>query len=75
MAGGDQHRFQPHLWREAPKVEVYLIGYQGSLYDRILEVDFLARLRNIQRFGSVAELIAQMNGDVAATRRIAEVAP
>jgi riboflavin kinase / FMN adenylyltransferase len=54
------------------KVEVYLIGYQGLLYDRPIEIDFLARLRDIQRFDAVASLVAQMIKDIAEAIRIAE---
>jgi riboflavin kinase/FMN adenylyltransferase len=53
------------------KVEVHLVDFQGWLYEQRLEVDFLARLRDIQRFGSVPDLIRQMDLDIAATRRIA----
>jgi len=53
------------------KVEVHLIGYQGSLYDQTIEVDFLARLRDIVRFDSPDALVAQMTRDVALTRDIA----
>lgn len=56
----------------APKVEIYLIGLEGSLYDRVVEVDFLARLRDIERFGSADQLVRKMDRDVAATRRIVE---
>lgn len=52
------------------KIEVHLVDYHGSLYDRHLEVDFLDRLRDIQRFGSVEELIRQMDRDIEATRQI-----
>ncbi len=52
------------------KIEAYLIGYCGSLYDRTIEVDFLSRLRDIERFGSVAALVAQLDRDVAATGKI-----
>jgi riboflavin kinase/FMN adenylyltransferase len=55
-----------------PKVELFLIGYQGSLYGQAVEVDFLARLRDIERFGSADQLVLQMDRDVAATRRIVE---
>jgi riboflavin kinase/FMN adenylyltransferase len=41
------------------------------LYGRTIEVDFLSRLRDIQRFHSVAELVSQMDRDLEATRRIA----
>jgi len=53
------------------KVEVHLLDYRGLLYDRWIEVDFLARLRNIKKFASVGELLAQMARDVAATRAVA----
>lgn len=57
------------------KVEVHLIGYEGSLYGRQIEVDFLARLRDIERFDSVGRLIAQMDRDVEAARKIAANQP
>jgi riboflavin kinase/FMN adenylyltransferase len=53
------------------KVEAYLIGYQGFLYDQTIAVDFLARLRDIERFDSVDALVAQMGRDVAAAVKIA----
>ncbi len=56
----------PTFGEQAMKVEVHLIGYHGSLYGRPLEVDFLRRLRDIQRFDSVAALREQLQRDVAA---------
>lgn len=53
------------------KVEVHLIDYQGWLYDRDLEVDFLARLRGVERYATVEELLAQMDRDIAAARTLA----
>ena len=55
---------------QALKVEAYLLDFQGNIYDRSVEVDFLARLRDIERFDSVARLIAEMSKDVESTRRI-----
>jgi len=54
------------------KVEAHLIGYQGTLYDRPVEVDFLSRLRDIERFDCVDALVEQVNRDIAATREIAK---
>jgi riboflavin kinase/FMN adenylyltransferase len=54
------------------KVEAHLLDYQGDLYDRWVEVDFLARLRNIIKFASVEELLAKMQCDIAATRAAVE---
>jgi riboflavin kinase/FMN adenylyltransferase len=52
------------------KIEAYLIGYCSSLYERTIEVDFLSRLRDIERFASVASLVAQLDRDVAATLEV-----
>ncbi|HUT93238.1 MAG TPA: bifunctional riboflavin kinase/FAD synthetase [Thermoguttaceae bacterium] len=53
------------------KVEAHLMDYAGELfYDRQIEVDFLARLRDIVRFDSVGRLVAEMGRDVAAAREI-----
>jgi riboflavin kinase/FMN adenylyltransferase len=52
------------------KVEVHLLDFDRSLYGTVLEVDFLARLRDIRPFGSVDELTQQLSRDVEATRSI-----
>jgi riboflavin kinase / FMN adenylyltransferase len=49
------------------KVEVHIIGFQGVIYNSLIEVDFLARLREIKRFGSVEALVKQMAHDVERT--------
>lgn len=54
------------------KVEAHLIQYDGELHGRTIEVDFLARLRDIKRFGSVDQLTAQMDRDISAARQIAQ---
>jgi riboflavin kinase/FMN adenylyltransferase len=54
----------PTFGEHALKVEVHLIGFAGQLYGEALEVDFLARLRDIQPFGSVEALQTQLAEDV-----------
>ena len=46
------------------RVEVHLIGFDGTLYNQPLEVDFLARLRDIRPFDSPNALIEQLNRDI-----------
>ncbi len=46
------------------KVEAHLIGYTGSLYEKVLEVDFLVRLRDTKKFDSADALVAQIKRDV-----------
>ena len=65
----------PTFGESALKVEVHLIGFEGSLYGQPLEVDFLARLRDIQPFESALALQRQLAADVAAAERIAHSEP
>jgi riboflavin kinase / FMN adenylyltransferase len=51
-------------------IEAYLIDFQGNLYGRMLQLDFLRRLRGERRFGSAEALIEQMHDDVTQTREI-----
>jgi riboflavin kinase/FMN adenylyltransferase len=53
------------------KVEAFLLDYEGDLYGQPIEIDFLARLRNIKKFESAEQLVAQVAQDVARTREIA----
>ena len=52
------------------RVEVYLLDIDRDLYGRVLEVDFVRRLRAEQQFASVEALVTQMAEDVAETRRV-----
>jgi riboflavin kinase / FMN adenylyltransferase len=54
----------------ALKVEAYILGFDGDIYGQPVEVDFLARLRDIKRFESVDALLAQMARDVQQTAAI-----
>lgn len=50
-------------------VEVYLLDWDGDLYDAVLSVELVARLRDERRFGSADALVAQMRDDEAEARR------
>jgi riboflavin kinase/FMN adenylyltransferase len=53
------------------RVEVHLLDYHETLYGQPLEVDFLAKLRDIRPFDSPAALVEQVRRDVEETKRIA----
>jgi riboflavin kinase/FMN adenylyltransferase len=53
-----------------PLLEVHLFDWDGSLYGRYLDVDFVERLRDEQKFESLDALVAQMHRDAAAARRV-----
>jgi riboflavin kinase/FMN adenylyltransferase len=55
------------------RVEVHLIDYAETLYNQPLEVDFLARLRDIRPFDSPAALVVQLNRDIEQVKRIATI--
>jgi riboflavin kinase / FMN adenylyltransferase len=51
--------------------EVHVIGYEGDLYGRSLEIEFLSRLRDQRAFDSPHTLAEAIGDDVAASVRIA----
>ena len=61
----------PTFGEHALKVEVHVIDWHGPLYGTVLEVDFLARLRDIQRFENVDALQRQLQADVETARQTA----
>lgn len=50
-------------------VEVYLLDWDGDLYDATLTVEITARLREERQFASVDALVEQMRADEAEARR------
>ncbi len=58
----------PTFGEDQLKVEVHLLDYSGDLYGQPLEVDFVRRLRDIQKFASKQELVEQLALDIEATR-------
>ena len=51
-------------------VEVYVLDFDGDLYDQVIEVQFVKRLREERKFESVQALIAQMQQDVVQSRQL-----
>lgn len=56
------------------RVEAHLLGFQGDLYGRELELEWGVKLREEQRFASPVELRAQIERDLAAVRAAAGLA-
>jgi riboflavin kinase/FMN adenylyltransferase len=50
-------------------VEVHLLGFDGDLYGRTLDVEVLARLRDERRFDGPEALVAQIREDRAEAER------
>ena len=52
----------------APLLEVHLFDFAGDLYGQEIEVEFVARIREERKFGSLEELKAAMARDIARAR-------
>ncbi len=55
-------------------VEVYILDFDGDLYGRELEVEFVDKLRDQETFSSLDALVEQINRDVANTRETLAIA-
>ncbi|MCZ6538453.1 MAG: bifunctional riboflavin kinase/FMN adenylyltransferase [Chloroflexi bacterium] len=51
-------------------IEAFLLDFDGDLYTKRLRLEFVTRLRSEVAFGSVEQLVEQMNKDVEQTREI-----
>ena len=51
-------------------LEAHLLDFEADLYGETARVEFVAHLRGQARFESAADLVAQMDRDVAATRQV-----
>ncbi len=52
------------------RVEAHLLGYQGDLYGKVVDVTFIERLRPEKRFSGVDELKEQIAQDIVEARKI-----
>ena len=61
---------RPTLGAGEPLLEVHLFDFNGDLYERYLQVDFVAKLRDEVRFPSVEALVSRIADDASTARRI-----
>jgi riboflavin kinase / FMN adenylyltransferase len=61
---------RPTVDGTAPLLEVHVFDWDGSLYGRELDVEFVAKIRDEEKFESLDALVAQMHHDAAAARRL-----
>ncbi len=64
----------PTFGETARKFEAHLLGFAGDLYGRTLDVDLLARVRDVVRFESSEALKQQLNHDLETVRALANAA-
>lgn len=61
---------RPTVFGTEPLLEAHLFDFDGDLYGRRIEVEFVAKLRDEEKFDGLAELVAQMNRDAAQARQV-----
>jgi riboflavin kinase/FMN adenylyltransferase len=59
----------PTFGEDARKVEAHLLGFSGDVYGRPMAVEFVAKLRDTRPFGGPAELVEQLQRDIAAAKQ------
>jgi riboflavin kinase/FMN adenylyltransferase len=64
--------YRPTFGGDRLTIEVFLLDFDGDLYGAQLEVSFVARIRDEEKFASAAELAEAIARDVAETRRLLE---
>ncbi|MBI3742554.1 MAG: hypothetical protein HY257_12480, partial [Chloroflexi bacterium] len=67
-AGAASIGVRPTFGGTTRQLEVYVLDFSGDLYEQVIEVEFVKRLRAEKKFASAAELIAQMQRDVEEAR-------
>ncbi len=76
LAGGERRRGMAHVGPAATfgeadaRLEVHVLDWPGSAADEEVTAELVARLRETRRFARPDELVAQMQRDAAAARRV-----
>ena len=61
---------RPTFGGDKVTIEAHLLDFSGDIYGEKVELRFEQRLRAEQRFGGLEDLLAQIDRDIAAARRI-----
>jgi riboflavin kinase/FMN adenylyltransferase len=51
-------------------VEAHLLDFAGDLYDQEITLTFIGRIRSEQKFSGLEALVAQIQADIAQTRKM-----
>ncbi|MFO0930839.1 MAG: bifunctional riboflavin kinase/FAD synthetase [Gemmataceae bacterium] len=61
---------RPTVGGVEPLLEAHLFDYEGDLYGRRISVEFVDKLRDEAKFGSLDAMVEQIHADAAQARRI-----
>jgi riboflavin kinase / FMN adenylyltransferase len=63
---------RPTIGGTVPLLEVHIFDYSGTLYGHELDVEFVAKIRDEEKFESLDALVQQMHRDAAEARSLLE---
>ncbi len=66
---------RPTVNNGPPLLEVHLLDFEGDLYGREMQVEFIERIREERRFDSLPSLVAEMERDKKKARALLAVSP
>lgn len=52
------------LKNENERIEVFIFKYKGNLYNKVIEVNFLKRIRGVKKFNNLKELQQEIKQDI-----------
>jgi riboflavin kinase/FMN adenylyltransferase len=70
FAGVASLGFRPTVGGTTPLLEAHVFDWSGSLYGRELEVEFVAKIRDEEKFEDLDALVRKMHEDAAEARRL-----
>ena len=70
FAGVSSLGFRPTVGGTEPLLEAHVFDYDGTLYGAELEVEFVAKIRDEEKFASLDALVQRMHLDAAEARRL-----
>ena len=70
IGGGAERGAWSNLAKLKPLLEAHLFDFDGDLYGRRIHVEFVAKLRDEQKFADLDAMVRQIDRDAAQARRI-----
>jgi riboflavin kinase / FMN adenylyltransferase len=61
---------RPTVGGKEPLLEAHLFDFDGDLYGKLIEIEFVVRLRDEEKFPDLPTLVVQMDRDAAQARHI-----
>jgi riboflavin kinase/FMN adenylyltransferase len=56
--------------QDKPNIETHILGFDGNIYGEKIELEFIEKIRDEQKFSGVEAFLAQIERDKATARRI-----